>query len=71
MEMTYNPAEVYVTEVEQEAYDLSGQLTLAQVRNHTEANTDKYGKPYYVVVIESPLEARDRAVAVRRRMFGS
>jgi hypothetical protein len=68
----YNDRELYVTEVEQEAYDLGGQLCLPpnQVRNHVEHKADKYGKPYYVVIIESG-ESRDRAVRVRRKLFGS
>jgi hypothetical protein len=66
----YDGRDIYVTEIEQEAYDLGGQLALANVRNHVEPKADKYGKPYYVVVIEST-DARERAVAVRRQMFGS
>jgi len=64
--------ELYTTHVEQEAYDLGGQLSLPpwQVRNHMEARQDKHGRPYWVVVVESA-EAWDRAVACRRRMFGS
>jgi hypothetical protein len=64
--------ELYVTTVEQEAYDLAGQLILPphQVRSHVEHRTDKNGHPFYVVVVRS-LEAWDRALAVRQRMFGS
>jgi hypothetical protein len=63
-------AEIYVTSVEQEAYDLGGQLALAQVRSHVEPREDKNGQPFYVVMVEAP-ETMDRARAVRKKMFGS
>jgi hypothetical protein len=62
--------EVYVTNVDQEAYDLSGQLALASVRSRVTVRRDKAGAVFYVVVVEAP-EALDRARAVRRKMFGS
>lgn len=66
----YVEVELYVTEVEQEAYDLGGQLALAQCRSHVSAGTTVTGTPYWVVVLDAP-EAYDRARAVRRKMFGS
>jgi hypothetical protein len=64
--------ELYVTTVEQEAYDLAGQLIVPpnQVRSHVAHRTDKYGFDFYVVVVDAP-EAMDRARVVRRKMFGS
>ena len=62
--------EVYVTTVEQEAYDLGGQLCLANVRSHVAPRTDKHGAPFYVVYCDAP-EAIERARKVRRTMFGS
>lgn len=62
--------ELYVTSVEQEAYDLGGQLCLAQVRTHVAPRVDKHGAPFYVVFCDAP-EAIDRAIKVRRQMFGS
>jgi hypothetical protein len=56
--------------VEQEAYDLGGQLCLGQVRSHVEPRKDKNGKAFYVVVVDAP-EALDRAQVIRRTMFGS
>ena len=63
---------LYVTYVEQEAYDLGGQLCLPpfQVRNHVESGQDKYGKPYWEVVLESG-ESWGRALQVRRKMLRS
>jgi hypothetical protein len=66
-----NEAELYVTTVEQEAYDLGGQLALANVRSHVaEWVTDHGDRFYYVVMVDAP-EAMDRARAVRKKMFGS
>jgi len=63
--------ELYVTHVEQEAYDLGGQLCVppVQVRSHVEPRQDKNGVSFWVVVVDAP-EAWDRAVACRDRMFG-
>lgn len=68
----YKKRELYVTHVEQEAYDLGGQLCLPpnQIRNHVEPRQDVNGKPFWVVVVDAP-EAWDRAVAFRRKVFGS
>lgn len=62
--------ELYVTQVEYEAYDLVGQLCLPpnQVRCHVEHRKTKRDNPFYVVVIESA-DTLDRARAVRDRMF--
>lgn len=64
--------ELYATEIEQEAYDLGGQLTLppANCRSYVSCREDKYGKPYYVVMVKAP-EAVNRAIEVRKQMFGS
>jgi hypothetical protein len=64
--------ELYVTESEQEAYDLAREINLPPVkaRSHVEDKVDKFGKAYYVVYVDAP-EAYDRAKKVRVRMFGS
>jgi hypothetical protein len=68
--MAYDPSQLYVTGVEQEAYNLAGQCLLAQVRTRTDCHSTKYGQPYWVVVMEAP-EAYDRGRTVRQQMFGS
>jgi hypothetical protein len=62
--------ELYVTSVEQEAYDLGGQLALASVRSAVINRDDVRGQRFYVVVVKAP-EARERAKAIRRKMFGA
>ena len=62
--------ELYVTEVYHEAYGLTGQLALANVRSEIITCANKYGVPFWVVGVLSP-EAMDRALRVRRQMFGS
>lgn len=65
--------ELYVTESEQEAYDLAGQIILPpiQARSHVADKKDKYGKPYWVVYVDGGQQAYQRAKTVRVRMFGS
>ncbi len=67
--MAYDPSELYVTEVEQESYNLGGQLALANCRSHVSCRTTDTGKPYWVVIVDAP-EAYDRARKVRVQMFG-
>ncbi len=67
--MPYNGLEIYVTDDESEALELSAQLVLppTQARNHVEAHEGARGK-FWVVVLESS-EAVDRARKVRNQMF--
>jgi hypothetical protein len=60
--------ELYVTNVEQEAYDMGGQLTLAQVRSHVSCRTTNAGSPYWVVIVDAD-EAWQRGLKIREQMF--
>lgn len=66
----HDPRELYVTEAEQEAYDLGAQCALGNVRTHVEARMSQDGSPFYVVMVES-LDAVERGRRVRRTLFGS
>lgn len=66
----YDPSEIYVTSIEQEAYDLGGQLALGQCRSHVSPRYTNAHEPYWVVICDAP-EAYDRARKIRKQMLGS
>ncbi len=60
---------LYITEVEQEAHNLTNMVRRRAMHCRTEPRLSHHGTPYYLVVVEAT--AWEQAKAVRVHMYGS
>ena len=68
--MAYDVKELYVTDVETEAYELAGEVTIAGIPVSVNPKQTNAGKPYYVVMLRNDSDG-DKARDVRRKVIGS